>query len=536
MTMKAKIKKRLTVFSLIFFLFTFLQAQNTLLSYRLTIDQPEKHLAKIQIEVPVFNQDTLTLAMPAWSPGRYVIYNFAKNVFDVQVKTENDQTIRPILIDKQTWKIPTQKAKQINISYQLFANTLDGTFSKIDSVGASINGASVFAYIAEMKNQPLQLTIHVPESWQTVCALNPQNNGLFNARSYDELIDSPIELGPTLHKHHFQVLGKDHHLIFHQPVDGKLLYHFQQDLEKIITYFASLFGDSLPYHNYTFFFHLNKNLQHTDGMEHTANCRVLLRMDLNQIMPDANADADYDNLIWLSAHEFFHTWNVKRLRPVGLGPFDYSKEVYTPSLWIAEGWTSYYAYLALLRTGIYTEEKFLSEIAGRITRYENSPGKQYRTLAETSILTWLFKGGVPHYAETNIDQTTYSYYYKGLIAAFLLDVLLRAEGQPPSSLDALLKEMWRRFYRQNQGNYFLPGRGYTEQEIEHMINSKLPKNRVKFLQNVVHSTKALPYEIVERLGLKLKKDVNRFRLVKQENHPPKAQKLWQQFKLNEIEN
>lgn len=243
--------------------------------------------------------------MPAWSPGRYVIYNFAKNVFDVQVKTENDQTIRPILIDKQTWKIPTQKAKQINISYQLFANTLDGTFSKIDSVGASINGASVFAYIAEMKNQPLQLTIHVPESWQTVCALNPQNNGLFNARSYDELIDSPIELGPTLHKHHFQVLGKDHHLIFHQPVDGKLLYHFQQDLEKIITYFASLFGDSLPYHNYTFFFHLNKNLQHTDGMEHTANCRVLLRMDLNQIMPDANADADYDNLIWLSAHEFF---------------------------------------------------------------------------------------------------------------------------------------------------------------------------------------------------------------------------------------
>ena len=500
--------------------------------YQLIINQPQKHLATIQIETPVLGMDTLTISMPAWSPGRYVIYNFAQNVFDLKAFDQNGQPLKTILVDKQTWRVPVRNTRSIQISYRLFANTLDGTFSKIDLKGASINGAATFAYLKELKDRPIQLRIKAPPHWQVVCALDPQSNGPFKASGYDQLIDSPIELG-RLFKYRFTVLNTSHFLIFHQPVKPKLLTHFQKDLQKIIRYFANLFGDSLPYSCYTFFFHLTPHLKHPDGMEHANACRVLLRMDLQHVEANANTDPDYDNLIWLSAHEFFHTWNVKRLRPVGLGPFDYSKEVYTPCLWIVEGWTSYYAYLSLLRTGIYTQGKFLSELSNRITRYENSPGKKYRTLTEVSILSWLFKGAVPRYAQTNIDTTTYSYYYKGLIAAFLLDILLRSKAQPASSLDELIKTMWQQFYKQGQSYYYLAGQGYTEQQIEDMIVERLGQTGKTFLSEVVHSTNALPYEIVENAGLKLQVINNTFRLVKKQNPSLGAQNLWKKFTMSE---
>ncbi len=500
------------------------------LKYQLQIVQPEKHLAKVQIEIPVnTDEDTLTLAMPAWSPGRYVIYNFAMNVFDVWATTDKGKIIRPKLIDKQTWKIPTQNSENLTVSYFVFANTLDGTFSQINEQGATLNGSSIFAYIKEKQHFPILLTIKAPSSWQIICALNPKSSGQFYAKCYDHLVDSPIEMG-QLHRYSFTVQSKEHVLVFHQELSTELLTVLKQDLQKIIRYFSQIFDDKLPYEHYTFFYHLTEKLKHPDGMEHANSSRVLLRMDPNQIQPNANTDPDYDNLIWLSAHEFFHTWNVKRLRPKGLGPFDYSKEVYTPMLWIVEGWTSYFAYLSLLRTKIYTENKFLSELAGRISRYERSPGKTHRTLREVSILTWLFTGSIPFFAETNIHQTTYSYYYKGLIAAFLLDILLRSQVHPPSSLDELVHEMWTQFYKKQSSSYYLNGRGYTQAEFEQLILQKLGSSGKSFLETVVHSTKPLPYSLVERLGLKLVQENDRFYLRKDSLATPTAQQRWMRFK------
>ncbi len=523
--------KRLLVFiGLLFLLNASVNAAT--ITYTLAFDRPGKHVASVEIRVPVLNADTLTFAMPAWAPGRYVIYNFAKNVFDVQAYGDGKLLARPILVDKQTWKVPVKGYREIVLRYRVFANTLDGTFSRINSDGATINGACIFMYVKGRKSWPVRLKLEYPAEWQAVTPMERESN-YWLADNYDRLIDSPMEFG-RLFVYRIQVLGKPHDLVFHQAVKDSMLSVFKNDLRKVIRYQASVFDSVLPYRRYVFFFYLSPDLEHPDGMEHLNSCRVMLRMDVNKIRCNANTDPDYDNLIWLSAHEFFHTWNVKRLRPLGLGPFDYSKEVYTSSLWIVEGWTSYYAYLALLRTGIYTEDKFLFELSGRITRYEHNPGKKYRTLAETSILTWLFKGHVPRFAATNIDTTTYSYYYKGLIAGFLLDILLRSEAQPSSSLDELVQALWRRFYQSTQTNYYLPGHGYTEKEVEQMILERLGKIGRQFLQTTVHSTEPMPYNIVGKMGLKLVKEEGKFKLVKAARPTQRAAELWRAFKTEKI--
>ncbi len=519
---------RLLVIVFLFLSFAF--SQKGAINYQLIIANPKKHEVRVKIEAEAMKVDTLTFAMPAWSPGRYVIYNFSKNVFDVRAFDNEGNKLQAKLADKQTWKVPCKGKTKVRFEYSVFANTLDGTFSKVDSSGASVNGAGIFMYVAGRKHLPVTLKIKAPEQWKIVTSLKRNENGYYQAADYDRLIDSPIEMG-GLYVYRFEELNKPHLLVFHRPVRQEILRRFEDDLKKVIRFQAGLFDGELPYSRYVFFFSLSPDLKHTDGMEHLNSCRVLLRMDIDSIDCDANTDPDYDNLIWLSAHEFFHTWNVKRLRPAGLGPFDYSREVYTPSLWIAEGWTSYYAYLSLVRTGIYTGDKFLYELASRITRYERDPGKKYRNLTEVSILTWLFKGNVPVYEETNIDETTYSYYYKGLIAGWLLDILLRSQTGGAYSLDALLNSMWNTFYKQGGSDYYLPGRGYSEQEVESMVVEQIGEAGGAFLKKVVHSTDPLPYEIINKGGLRLKYDhsLKRYFIEKIPDMNESQKRIWREL-------
>ncbi len=489
------------------------------LKYTLAIQKPNTHCARISIKIPTQSRDSLLVAMPAWAPGRYVIYNFSQNVFDFSAENESGQTLRVRIQDKQTWKILCSSSAFVKISYSVFAHTLDGTFSFIDSSGASLNNASLFMYPVNGKHIPVELTIKMPDGWQTICALPKNRTGYYWAKNYDALADSPIESG-TLFVNSFEVLGKTHRLVFHQPINQTLLETFTTDLKKVISTQAAVFGDSLPYQNYTFFFHLMPQLKHPDGMEHLNSCRVLLRMNTNKVYPNANTDPDYDNLIWLSAHEFFHTWNIKRLRPVGLGPFDYSKETYTPTLWIVEGLTSYYAYLSLIRSGIYSPEKLYSELAGRIDRYERDPGRKHRSLAEVSMLTWLFKGHVPTYAETNREQTFYSYYYKGLITGWLLDLNIRFVTKNKHSLDDVMRQMFVRFFRAPQTNYYLPGKGYTEKDFEETA-ARISRTDLKdFFEQAVRRVGPLDYSVLHAFGLNLKRAKDSFEISLAPNPTP----------------
>ena len=470
--------------------------------YILTIEEPQNHICRVEIRAMVDGQDSLEFSLPAWSPGRYVIYNFSKNVFDVQAHNATGRPLPVSIRDKQTWIVSAENSKKVIFSYQVFAHTLDGTFSKIDSGGASINGAGIFMYIRGRKDLAIVLTAKFPESWQIVCPLPQDSVNRWQAANYDILIDSPIEAG-KLFVHSFRHKNKEHSLVFHHPVKADILSVFEKDIKKIIDIQSGIFKQGLPYENYVFFFHLDTNLAHSDGMEHLNSCRVMLRIDPNSMVPNANTDDAYDNLIWLTAHEYFHLWNVKRLRPAGLGPFAYNREVYTPCLWIAEGFTSYYAYLALIRSGIYTIDKLLSEFSGRITRYETHPAKTLRSLEEVGLLTWLFKGNIPSYEETNVHKTFYSYYYKGLISGLLLDLTIRKATANRFSLDDVMRRMYKKFYLQAADSYYLSGKGYSEKDFEHTASEVAGKDLNKFFERSIRGKNELDYSVLQTAGLKL---------------------------------
>jgi len=507
--MKILQKHSVFLFMILFFVFLSpLQGQN--IRYLLRIEKPGQHIATLAMQIPVAGADSLEVALPAWSPGRYVIYDFSRNLFDLQVLDGKGQALPAKLLDKQTWRITTRGLKTIIIKYKIFANTLDGSFSKIDSAGASINGAGVFLYVKKRKFWPVTLRIQVPENWQIASAMDRNQQDLWQAENYDRLVDSPIEMG-KLSIYSFKQSGKMHRLVFHQKIKSELRHIFIFDLKKIIRSLSAVFGGNLPYRHYTFFYHLLPNLHHGDGMEHFNSCRVLLRMDVNKIKPDANTDPDYDNLIWLSAHEYFHTWNIKRLRPAGLGPFDYSKENYTPCLWIVEGLTSYYAYLSLIRSHIYTPKKLYSEFAGRIGRYERDPGKTHRTLSEVSMLTWLFLRAAPEYEASNVERTTYSYYYKGTVVGLLLDLQIRKSSNGRYALDDVMRALWEKFYiHAAQSNYYLPGAGYTEKDFEDTVRGLVGNKADEFFRKSVHEVASLDYNPLEYAGLKLEKEAARY--------------------------
>jgi predicted metalloprotease with PDZ domain len=502
-------------FSIIILCFSFtLSAEE--IAYSLHFMHPEKHEAEIEITLNSENDNELLFAMPAWAPGRYVIYNFSKNVFDVSVTDSDNQPLRVESIDKQTWKVQCPEQKTIHFKYKVYANTFDGTFSKIESDGAAINGACIFMYIHNRKDRPVTLRIDKPDNWDCITPMEEKTTGIYHAENYDHMIDSPIELG-KLFVHDFDHLGKKHQAVFHQGVVQPFRDHFIGDIKKFISHQAAVFNNKLPYDRYIFFFTLDKNLQHTDGMEHRNSCRVILRMDPNEINPDAKTDDNYDNLIWLSAHEFFHTWNIKRLHPKGLNPFDYDKEVYSDCLWIVEGFTSYFGYLSLARSGIYSPEKLYSEFAGRIRRYETSPGKNEHTLAEVCRLTWLFKGNIPQYEETIIDQTTYSYYYKGLVVGLLLDLKLRNLTNNKITLDILMNLMFKKFNR----------KGYTESDFENLSSELSGQDLSSFFDLTVRSTKELDYTILIAAGLKLVAEENgsNFKIIPEVNPSGKQLKI-----------
>ncbi|MBD3224975.1 MAG: hypothetical protein GF313_09610 [Caldithrix sp.] len=511
-----------TAMGFAFTLLLIVALQAASIDYTLTIDEPETHTARITMTLPATGDSVLYLAMPAWSQGRYVIYNFSQNVFDVKARCPNGHLLPVTLMDKQTWSVQTEQCDSVTISYRVFANTLDGTFSRIDSNGASVNGASLFMYLRGRKAWPIDLKVNVPASWQVICPLPVVASHTYYAQNYDDLTDSPLEMG-MLHTYSFDHLHKKHKLVFHQSISADFLKPFTLDLKQVISTQAKLFDLPLPYKEYLFFYHLHPGLVHTDGMEHRNACRVLLRVDMDSIATDANLNPDYDNLIWLTAHEYFHLWNGKRLRPQGLGPFDYSKEVYTNALWIVEGLTSYFAYLALVRSGIYTREKFYDEIAGRISRYENDPGKKHRTLEEVSLLTWLFKGNIPQYGRTHIQNTTYSYYYKGIITGLLLDLLIRKKSDNNYSLDTVMQRMYNNFYYKKKDAYFR-GTGYTLKDFERTAAFIAQSDLQDFFNQTVRSTQAMPYHLLKTAGLELIRQNQTNYMVQPVSDVSKAQK------------
>jgi predicted metalloprotease with PDZ domain len=455
------------------------------LEYLLLLTHPNLHLVSVEITAGKVAGDSLDFVMPAWSPGRYAIYNFAKNVQEFEALGATGQPLAWSSLDKQTWRVAAGRAGgTVRVRYRVFANDLNGSFSQFDRTHANLNGPSIFMYVAGHKQDPLTLRVETPENWQLVSGFSEDSRArTFLAPNYDRLLDTPLEASAEIKLEQFQEQGKTIRVAVHSYGEEADTAKLVAGLKKIVG--AEMAGMPRPdFAHYTFIFHFAPELTMGDGMEHLNSTQIMLRGSANNSREEALETA---------AHEFFHLWNVKRLRPAGLGPFDYTREVYTPSLWFAEGVTTYLAYLALLRSGLWTREEFLERLAEEIRAFEEAPGRTLMSAESSSFYAW-FYDRAPQMQETNFANSTISYYNKGALLGMLLDLEIRSRTRGAKTLLDVLRLLYQRFYEAPAASYYGPGRGYEEPDILQAVNEVAGSDLVAFFENGARGVGPLPYD------------------------------------------
>lgn len=429
--------------------------------------------------------DSLDFVMPAWSPGRYAIYDFAKNVEEFEAQSGQGQALPWMNLDKQTWRVDLGKAGGVvRVRYRVFANDLNGTFSQLDSTHANLNGPSIFMYVAGHKPDPLTLAVDAPKDWQLISGFSDSTSQrTFQVANYDRLVDTPLEACAEIKLAQFVERGKTIRVAVHSYSDeGSDTARLLDGLRKIVHAEMALMP-APDFTEYTFIFHFAPDISMGDGMEHLNSTQIIVRAGLAGGVDGAIEDA---------AHEFFHLWNVKRLRPAGLGPFEYTREVYTPSLWLAEGVTSYVSYLSLLRSGLWTREQFLGRLADEVRALEEAPGRALMSAESSSFHAWFYDRS-PQMQETNFANSTISYYNKGALLGMLLDLEIRARTQGAKSLLDVLSALYRKFYEGPPATYYGPGRGYNEQDVLVAVNEVAGSDFAPLFDDYVRGTTPLPY-------------------------------------------
>ncbi|HWQ33212.1 MAG TPA: PDZ domain-containing protein [Blastocatellia bacterium] len=419
------------------------------LEYTLSFPQPHTHLYEVTLAVGNVTTPQLELSLPVWTPGSYLVREYARHVQDFAARDEAGQSLRWNKTDKSTWRITAGisdgKPRTVRVSYRVYANELFTQTSHLDASHAYFNGASLFMYVPSAKDQPHRLKIVAPEGWRvtTPLALAPEADGFYTAPNYDVLVDSPTEIG-THKLLEFTVRNKPHRVAIwgaYEFDDNRL----KEDLAKIVEQGAQLFG-GLPYEHYTFIVHVQPGIG--GGTEH-------LNSNVSQTRPEVFKTArGYKGFLGLESHEYFHLWNVKRIRPLALGPFDYQRENYTHNLWLSEGVTSYYGEQLLRRAGLITTDDYLEGIANLIMGYERQPGRFEQSAETASFNAW-----IKHYRpDENSVNTTLSYYTRGEMLGWLLDFEIRTRTGGAKSLDDVMRLLLE--------NYGLPKPGFTDAELK----------------------------------------------------------------------
>jgi predicted metalloprotease with PDZ domain len=472
------------------------------ITYRLSMSRPVSHLFEVSIliELPDELKDMpLQLQMAKWSPGRYGVFDFAKNVQEVRANTEG--AARPVSrINDQTWSVSPLGATNLTVSYKVFGNDLDGTFSQLNARHADYNGGSIFMYVVGHKPDPVKLTIQAPDGWKIVNGrLDHPGQTEWEFPNWDEMIDTPTEMAPDWTQDDFEVGGKKYHVIVHSFGDeGGKRPALVKDIEKIVRAEVAMWGPP-EFKEYTFLLHFAADDRSGDGMEHLTSTQI--------IRPTALADpGTYEDTLGTVAHEFFHVWNVKRLRPEELGPWDFTRPVATRGLWVAEGFTNYYGHLMLRRAGIVDDKKFLAQEAETIKRIESAQGSRLMSAIESS-LSAPFIDNAPHAQTTNLQNTAISYYPKGELIGMVMDLLLRGRTESKSSLDEVMRAMYHEFYLKSpNSSYYLRGRGYQPEDLERVATLQSGVDLSDFFKRHIRDVEVLPYdEAFAYVGLRLVK-------------------------------
>jgi predicted metalloprotease with PDZ domain len=392
--------------------------------YRLALPEPHSHLFHVEavLDRPGAAAE---LCFPVWTPGSYLVREFARHVEGLEADDGAGRPLPVERLDKHRVRIASEGAARVVLRYRVYANELTVRTCHLDGTHGYVNGAAVFPYAPGRMRERHELEIVPPEGWTVSTALEGGPTR-FTARDYDELADSPVEIG----RHRllrFTALGTPHEIALwgRARLDEARLV---EDARRVVETLGALMG-GLPYERYLFIVHLTDKRR--GGLEHAAS--TTLNVGRNGFFPREA----YEETISLLAHEFFHLWNVKRLRPAALTPYDYGREQYTRLLWWFEGVTSYYDQLTLVRAGVLEPRKYLKHLGQALTSLERTPGARKMSAEEASFLAWVKL----YRPDENSANSAVSYYLKGELVAFALDLALRRAG---GSLDMLLRTLYAR--------------------------------------------------------------------------------------------
>lgn len=440
--------------------------------YTIAMPQPESHRFHITLEVTGWEARQTTLLLPAWTPGSYLIREFSRHVESFRAESAAGAPLPWQRVAKNRWHVATEGVSAFRVRYEVYANELTVRTSHLDSTHGYFNGANVFMYPEGQLRHPVTLRVEAPAGWHCSIALPQNERGEYEASSYDLLVDSPGEVG-THRVLRFQAMGKPHEIALWgrgNEREGQLV----QDLKQIVENVAQMFGGTVPYDRYLFIVHLGDRLG--GGLEHLNS--TSLAVDRWTFEPRS----EYEKFLRLAAHEYFHVWNVKRIRPHNLGPFDYTQEVYTPLLWVMEGFTTYYDILLLRRAGLVGPHRCLLAYGERIATYRQQPGRLVQSLEESSLTAWVkFYRQDENYVNSGI-----SYYLKGSLVAWVLDFHIRHNSHNRRSLDDVMRHLWQRYGQRDVG--------FTEAEFCAAVNEAGGIEVEPFLQRFVRGTEELPLE------------------------------------------
>lgn len=462
------------------------QAAPQPIRYTLSFPAPHTHYVEVEAECPTGGRPEIELVMAVWTPGSYLVREFSRHV--EAVAAESGGLARVVeKTAKNRWRVSTGGAPAVIVRYRVYGREMSVRTNFIEPEFALLNGAPTFLTLAdEQQPRPHEVLLKLPPAWQSSMTGLPGAPGgaphHYVAADFDTLVDSPIVAGnPVIYE--FAVQGKPHYLV--NVGEGGVWDgpRSADDTRRIVEAHAAFWG-GLPYDKYVF---INMITEASGGLEH-ANSMVLMTSRWR-----TRERRGYVDWLSLVSHEFFHVWNVKRLRPVELGPFAYERENYTRGLWVAEGLTSYYGDLIAARAGVLTQEEYVNELSNMVVELQSTPGRLAQPVEEASFDAW-----IRHYRQDeNTPNTTISYYIKGGVIGFLLDLEIRYATNNARSLDDVMREAYGRFAGVS---------GFTSAEFRSLASEVAGIHLTGWFRRALETTEELDYGRIGWLGLRMRPD------------------------------
>lgn len=453
------------------------------ISYTLRFPAPQTHYVEVEAVYPTGGRPEIELMMAVWTPGSYLVREYSRNVEEVHATGEAGAPLPVEKTSKNRWRIETRKAPRVKVSYRVYGREMSVRTNFIDADFAILNGAPTFLTLADTAGAagagkaapdvPHDVKVELPPQWKVFISPLQATPGTgetaFRAPGFDLLVDSPFYAGNAA-VHGFEVAGKPHFLV--NEGEGAIWDgpRSAADTARIVQHQVDFWGFA-PYPRYVFF---NLITETSGGLEHR-DSTVLMTSRWKSRTHEGYLD-------WLSlvSHELFHVWNVKRMRPVELGPFEYEREVYTPSLWVAEGLTAYYDDLLVRRAGLANPAEYLKRLSKQVEDLQTNPGRLVQPLGQASFDAW-----IKYYRrDENFDNTGTSYYTKGAVVGFLLDARIRHATQGKKSLDDALRLAYQRYSGE---------RGFTQEQFRATVEEVAGVDLDPFFHRAVDTTEELDY-------------------------------------------